>query len=196
MADTPVPFFKLSFEFVAGSGLYGWSEIYYVSAADDSAARAAANILVPLRVAILGDNYFLDDLRISQEGVRGDATATTGLPTPGLLDATMFATVDPASCLLIRTGVADHKSRGHKFLHGVLERMFRANQRYDPANADDMAVQAYCSALGAAPFCLKSKRLEVAGAPYLTLTGASPIRKVTHRIGRPFGAYRGRRLAV
>jgi len=196
MADSPVNFWKLSFEFVATSGLYGWSEVYYAAAADLSAATSAANTLIPLRVAFLANNYSLDDVRISQEGVRGDSSGSALTPTPGLLDATMFPSVDPASALLIRMGVGDRKSKGHKFCHGVLERMFLGNQRYDPMNADDAAVQAYVTALGAAPYALKTKRADVPDPKYLLLSGAIPVRKVTHRIGRPFGGYRGRRLAV
>src|SRR5690348_6826977 len=148
MADSPVNFWKLSFEFVANSGLYGWSEVYFAAAADLASATSAANVLIPLRVAFLANNYTLDDVRISQEGVRGDSSGSALTPTPGLLDAVMFPTVDPASALLIRMGVADRKSKGHKFCHGVLENMFKANQRYDPMNANDAAVQAYVTALG------------------------------------------------
>lgn len=193
--DMPIPQWKGTFIYNSLAGDFGWSEVYYVGEPDLAHAALDFQNLWVARRLLLTDNMALVEGRVSQEGVFGDAAGfTIAMPT-GMLSSTMLHPTDRISALLIRTGVADRKSRGHKFLHGAVEEMFDDSDRYTTTFSGNADVQAFCTLLGGPPYALRSNRAG-AGVAYPNLTGATPVRKAFHRIGRAFGQPRGRRSGV
>lgn len=169
---------------------YGWSETYYVDEGSFTSALTEASSLVTDRLGVLVADHQLLAYRVSEEGVRGDSVVKKRSPNIGLINATMHPHVDRWSALMVRMEATAAK-RGRKFLHGVPEDFFLANDEYDDTNASDAAVVTFTDRISAAPYVLRG------GPPdahtYTTMTGAIAQRKVSHQIGRPFGSRRGRR---
>lgn len=195
MADMPLPNWKVTMFFEDGAVSYGWTETIYILAGDTSTVpNSVANALVEPRLAFLPTTHYMIAARLSQEGVRGDASGLAGAPAPGALDVSMRTLVDRWSCLLLQKASGDRKSHGHSFCHAVPRDFFTAGDNYDDGNASDTEVKAYCALLASGPYCMKAKRLGEVSFP--AITACAPFKKTEHKVGRPFGLRHGRASRV
>lgn len=177
----------LFFQDLASS--YGFTESYYMAAADIAAARTKLQDLVPIRLEVLTDLHNMVAARVSDVDILNDSLLITGFPLPGQIVATTLSQCEPWTALLTRNE-SSSLYRGRTFFHGLLEDTFTSGRLYDPGNANNAAWQILfdwirdnCSL----------KHVLAAVAVYDAFTNILPLRQVNRKVGRPFNLLHGRR---
>lgn len=171
---------------------YGWTENYYLEAADVSAARTELQEVVPLRAAVLTDLHKMVAARVSDVSVLNDSLLITGFPVVGDVMATIQTQCEPWTALLTRNE-SSSLYRGRTFFHGLLEATFSTGRIYDPINAQSVEWEALLEWIRLN--CLL-KHIVGAATVYDAFTNIYPLRQVNRKVGRPFNLLRGRRTTT
>lgn len=177
------------------AGDAGWSNVYYISAADHAGAMSLLQDLNNKQLALQGATVFSLKLRVSDVTIKGDGYLTNPETLNGSLDmtGTQLAPLDKA--VHFRFGTADRLHRVHHYIHGV--RISDIATGPDgrtittPAYSILAAVAAYVTAVEGDSVNWQKRSLPPVTAPLAN--GGIQQELSTRRVGRPFGQFRGRR---
>ena len=173
----------------------GWSNVFYISAADHAGAMATLQILNTAMLATQSDGVFSLKLRVSNVEVKGDGLLADPTVNVGAL-VTAPGTPAPVNLAVhYEFHTADRLHRVHHYVHGI-----RQTDMTTLANAESEVTGVYAglAAVAALETAIKTNTVNWQGrtippttAP-LTLGGIQ-IPVSVRRVGRPFGLFRGRR---
>lgn len=188
--------FKVSLFFhqIDGATGNGWSENYHWNATSYDTVKAGLATFVPDRLKLCVDNVVFDAARVSYPGQKhqdlvlnaSGLAMTSSLGTYVAAAGTAGDTCQSDVALLLRVrDVANFHTS--VWLHGVPEDVPTGNE-YNPTTAFVTAMTAFQSDLFT--YCM----VKQPGANlYSPMTTVDSIRVANRKVGRPFGAVRGRR---
>lgn len=171
---------------------HGWSEKYWIGAADLAAAETALNEIAEARVGLLADTSSITYQRVSDPAISGDSFVKSE-PIEGEVETTEGTDdqchANVAVVLRCQTATGKHSTR---YLHGIVESWVDGDLFQPPPMGGQMA--AYATAV---KDNAKHVRLPPGGDGLATMEAIDEvvsIRVSTRRTGRPFGQSRGRSL--
>lgn len=172
----------------------GWTETYWPVGTDYTTSLAALNVIVNARVSILPDTCTMIAFKVSDVAVRGDVNYATTANVAGTWSA---VGLHPALALLATWGSDFVHRRFTKYLHGVPSDQV-TGLFYTPTAPYAALVSSFLSAVrlnSLARFrTVPPPPVGVYPYTFIPINGTGGIeRLVSHRVGRPFGAFRGRR---
>jgi hypothetical protein len=173
----------------------GWSENFFVTAADIVAAQTQLDALLALLLPLRSSDYTMDYARCSNVAVKGDSLPTTvTLPAPGTYTIpTNEYRLEANSAVLVLI-YADPTTKGHWFCRGVTSAQIKGRE-LQTESTFDTAMAAVLSSLAGGSFLVRS--VNTPGPPptyiYTAVTAASVLRASARKPGRPFVRVRGRR---
>jgi hypothetical protein len=180
------------------TAIVGGATVVYYSAPDRLSAMGLFTGLIDKLRDLQSPTWQWDFARVSDVSILGDAYVVSFLGTkPG----TFVPTVPPlreaglADCLLLRKVDPVNAKHGFIFLHGHPQNEF-AGRSYTPDAAAIAALLALGTYLTANPPMWAHRTNPGVTPPVYTYIGfndVTPIKLVTHKIGRPFDDIRGRR---
>jgi len=168
----------------------GWSEVYWMQGTDYNTCMTQLVAILaaerPIRPAQVTAVY----LRVSDITLRGDAYSQV-ISEAGTWANTAHA-AQPTIALLIQMTSATFFSR-YRYWHGIPDDQFNLGL-WEPTGPWSTAFAAYRTALMNNTF-MKLRNPPITGPEtYIPIANLIPQKAVSHRVGRPFGAPRGRRL--
>jgi hypothetical protein len=177
--------------FLDDGGKAGWSELYYVAADDYAAALQLWGPTAAARVAIMADSYRIVAARVSDPTVRGDSLFDQSpiYPYNGTWPTAGTSVGSAYSALLLRYESGPFR-RGMHLLHGVGDDVFHG-MLYSPPAGFPGLLTTFAAQLKLNYYIKQGFGPK---ATYNPITAVIPIRRGDHKIGRPTGLLRGRRL--
>jgi hypothetical protein len=187
--------YKITFVFGSSVNAVGWTENWWVNAADANAAVNSVTNYLTVRKALMLDTAAITNIRASNIDKNRDGILASVGGATGIIPS---ATQPPAGiwdCLLCRRDDATHTAIGHMFLHLVPSVIFNGRV-YVPNPAGYAAWAAAMTAF----------QTEVKNGTYLVRKRTAPntysyvpcgffdgTRRTSRKLGRPFDALHGRR---
>lgn len=179
-------------------GSAGWSEVFYLSAAD---VLSAMSLLQQLNTALLKtqcDAVFTDGLRVSDVQVKGDGFVAAPINNSGSLAIGAGSLADVNLAARYRLDTADNLHRVNHYVHGL--RQVDVSGGPD-GRTETTAVYATLADVIAFQTVLKNNTVnwQKRSIPPVTagFSNCELIRPLSiRRVGRPFGLPRGRRRTV
>lgn len=190
--------FKMTWFFEDSVDSVGWSENWWVEAADNVTAISDVSAYSALRAALLLDSSSIVAVRACNvDGRRDSYFQQSGLPVNGTIVRATYPLAGVWDCLLCRRDVVTSDQLGHMFLHIVPAGIF-IGRKYVPGNVTGIGwiakFNAFDAEVTSGTYLLRQVR------PTFTLyppcTYFAGIRRTERRLGRPFDALRGRRAVA
>lgn len=185
-------FAKLSMFLEDDSGA-GWSDNFYVQAADLTGARTVLDSVIPDFMAMRPDTVRMTWARASDVAVRGDSLLST-VPFPVVGTYTLPAgaqQMEPGTAMLIQL-FASATAKGHWFFRGGPNSIL-SGRDYVTGTTWDGTFTTILADIEANFLVRRKNATPPPTFNYLPITGVTVQRGTTRKVGRPFGLPRGRR---
>ena len=169
----------------------GWSENYYIPGPQAADALVKLQAIKDARRDLMQSEYRFTYMRVSDAGIKGDAYIKYIAP------AAQFGTIDAAPMPpVVAAIVREETNDGYhidRYLHGLALDQLLDNQQADPAKHNwAAAFTAYNNIIQADTIMwVKDKVTGVYEQKAVVNVLTQKVR--SHKIGRPFDLYRGRR---
>lgn len=179
----------------------GWSENYFISAANHAAAITALQPIVTARMGLSRSDVKVKILRVSDVAIKGDSFLANPTTAAGTYAEAGGESISPDVALQVNFFSADHTAWTHIYVRGLSNDYLNTLEGFSvlavPPAAFTAALTAYQNAVkaGASLYTKKPNPpgdKHAVGIDSFGFRSSCPIRKA----GRPFRLRRGRRVIV
>lgn len=190
--------YRITMFFQDNVNVTGWTENWWVNAANGPAALTAFSGVYTSRVALLMDTCQMTTARASNvDHPRDSDYLNVGIPVLGTIAHATYPAAGPWDALLVRRDVSTNDLIGHIFMHGVPAGIF-TGRIWQVTVAPGITFAAnltnyQTSLVSASALLRKGPATAYTYPPCTVILG---LRRTQHKVGRPFDQLRGRRAVA